>query len=261
MPILTAQPTPAELERVPHHLIGTVPLGEPFDAQRYADQARATLAELAARGKPAVVVGGTGLYFRALFDGFAAVPPASAALRAELGLMSLPDLVARLERADPAAPAQLDARNPRRVARAIEIVETSGRPLAEFRATPRAPWPPGLLLTRDREELRGRIAANVAAMFHLGVEAEVRAAEAWIPPGAPRPAAFQAIGFAEISALLRGEISRPEAQAAMTTATHQYAKRQLTWFRNQTTFRALDLTASSHPSQAAESALHALDLS
>jgi tRNA dimethylallyltransferase len=253
LPILTAQPSAEDMRRVPHHLVGCVPAGESFDAQRYVEMARPILEEIAARGKMALIVGGTGLYFRALIDGFAPTPASDATLRAELEEMPLSDLVERLSAADPAAPGQIDMRNKRRVTRAIEIVELSGRPLAEFRNTPRTEAT-GLLLVRDREDLRRRIAANVEAMFEVGVVEEVRALRDNVGPTAAR-----AIGFREIQALIRGEMTRAECQEAIVTATRHYVKRQLTWFRNQTTFSSLDLTGTQHPSDAVESALHALE--
>jgi len=253
LPILTAQPSAEDMRRVPHHLVGTVPATETFDAQRYVEMARPILTEIAARGKTALIVGGTGLYFRALIDGFAPTPASNAVLRAELEEMPLSDLLERLRAADPAAPGQIDARNKRRVTRAIEIVELSRRPLAEFRNTPRTDAR-GLLLVREREDLRRRIAANVETMFETGVVEEVRVLGENVGPTAAR-----AIGFREIQALIRGETTRAECQEAIVTATRQYAKRQLTWFRNQTTFASLDLTGTQHPSDAVESALHALE--
>ena len=115
MTTLTAQPTAGEMRRVPHHLIGCIPPMEAFDAQQYADLARPILADIAGRGRPALVVGGTGLYFRALIDGFAPTPAPDAALRAELENLNLDAVVSRLEAADPAAPALVDCRNKRRV--------------------------------------------------------------------------------------------------------------------------------------------------
>jgi tRNA dimethylallyltransferase len=233
-------------------LIGCVPVAESFDAHRYAALARSVVDEILARGRTPLVVGGTGLYFRALIDGFAPTPAADAELRAELEGTDLPALVRRLDAADPNAPAMVDLRNKRRVVRAIEIVELSGRPLAEFRATPRAEVR-GLLLVRERGELLRRIEANVRAIFDAGVVEEVRSLGDGIGPTASR-----AIGLREIQALIRGETTRRECEAAMILATRQYAKRQLTWFRKQTTFRALDLTGTQHPS--VESALGAIDL-
>ena len=252
LPLLTAQPTPKEHSRVPHHLVGCVPVTEAFDAQRYADQARPLIDEILTRGRMALVVGGTGLYFRALIDGLAPTPPPDASLRAELNALDLPDLIARLRAADPSAPVQVDLQNKRRVTRAIEIVEGSARPLAEFRKTPPSSAC-GLLLTRERKELHERIAANVRAMFEQGVVEEVRALADSLGPTASR-----AIGVREIQALLRGEMSRAACEEAIVIATRQYAKRQLTWFRHQTTFQPLDLTGPPHPSLAVESALRAL---
>ncbi len=250
LPILTAQPTAEEQAEVPHHLIGCVPVSETFNAEAYARLARPAIDGVLARGRIALVVGGTGLYFRALSDGLAAMPPVDAALREELSGMPLDALVARLRAADLAAVGQIDIRNPRRVTRAIEIVETSGRPLATFRATPRAAVR-GWLLTRERGELRERIAANVRAMFAAGVVEEVRAAGAG-------PTASRAIGFREIQGLIRGELAQAACEDAMGAASRQYAKRQLTWFRNQITLSALDVTGMHTP--AVEMALDALDL-
>lgn len=232
-----------------------MPATEAFDAQRYAETARPVVQDIRARGKTALVVGGTGLYFRALVEGFAPVPAADPAFRSALDALPLDALVERLRAADPAAPELVDRKNKRRVTRAIEIVEGSGRPLADFRATPSVlRQAPGLLLIRKRPELRDRIAANVRAMFAGGVIEEVRALGDEVGPTASR-----AIGFAEIRAHLRGELTRDACVEKITVATRQYAKRQLTWFRNQTTFRPLDLTASHHPSDALNAALAAID--
>ncbi len=254
LPILTAQPGTADLRRVPHHLVGAVPVSESFDAQRYAEQARRLLCDITARDRRVLVVGGTGLYFRALIDGFAPTPAVDPDLRAELEQMDLPALVQRLREADSEGAARVDLQNKRRVTRAIEIVESSGRPLAEFRATPRKDVR-GLQLVRERDDLRNRIGLNVRAMFAAGVVDEVRLLGDTIGPTAAR-----AIGLREIQALIRCETTPSECEAAMITATRQYAKRQLTWFRNQTTFRALDLTGTQRPSQMVENALRVLDL-
>lgn len=253
LPILTAQPAAAEMGRVPHHLIGCIPPTEAFDAQRYAELARPILADIARRGRRALVVGGTGLYFRALIDGFAPTPPPDAGLRRELEDLDLDALVGRLEAADPAAPALVDCRNKRRVVRAIEIVEGSGRPLADFRSTPRM-TATGLLVTRDREELRDRIAANVRQMLAMGAIEEVKALGDGVGPTAER-----AIGLKDIRAYIQGALSLDQCIERMTLETQRYAKRQLTWFRNQTTFKPLDLTGTQHWSAAVESALRALE--
>lgn len=238
MPVLTAQPTESQRSRVPHHLVGCVPVCDAFDVHQYALQARKALDDIASRSRTALVVGGTGLYFRALIDGLATTPPANAELRASMTQLELSALIERLRNLDPDAPSQIDLRNRRRVERAIEIVEGSGMPLAEFRQTPRTNAP-GLYLTRQRPDLVSRIDTNVREMFERGVVDEVAALAGPIGPTATR-----AIGFYEIQLLLRGEMNSDECQSAIAVATRRYAKRQLTWFRNQTTFQPLELTPS-----------------
>ncbi len=241
IPVLTAAPTAADRAIVPHHLVGTVPVATAFDSAAYAHAARAALADIHRRGKRALIVGGTGLYVRALTTGLDPTPPVDPALRTELNSLPLPALVARLRDLDPAAPDQVEIANPRRVQRAIEICETSGRPLADFRTATAAPKPTnGILLTRDRADLLTRIEGNVTSLFTANVESEIRAL------GPVGPTAARALGLCEIQALLRGETTRAEATVAISLATRQYAKRQLTWFRNQLNFAPLDLTTFPH---------------
>ncbi len=239
LPLLTAQPGPDLLGRVPHHLIGVLPLGESCDAARYAAAARACIAEISSRGRVPILVGGTGLYIKALTHGLAELPPVDPVVRAEIGAMDPAAVLARLADIDPTAPSQIDAKNPVRVRRALEIVLATGRPLASSRAT----WPAGssapqefrgVVLARDRDELYRRIADNVDAMFAGGVVEEVRAASN------AGPSASRAIGFREIQALLRGECDLVSCREAIVTATRRYAKRQITWCRNQFAFPAID---------------------
>jgi tRNA dimethylallyltransferase len=248
IPILTAAPTGAQRAAVPHHLVGTIPVADPFDAATYARAARTALADIHHRGKRALIVGGTGLYLRALTTGLDPTPPIDHTLRAELNSLPLPDLLARLAAADPAAPAQIDAANPRRVQRAIEICETSRRPLADFRTTSAEKPTNGILLTRDRTELLTRIDHNVTALFSANVESEIRQL------GPVGPTASRTLGLREIQAVLRGDSTRAEASSTIALATRQYAKRQLTWFRNQLNFEPLDLTTLPHLPDAVESA-------
>jgi tRNA dimethylallyltransferase len=273
LPLLTAQPTAAEQLGIPHHLVGSIDPSESFDAGRYQRTAEPILQEIAVRGAIPLLVGGTGLYLKALLGGLDDMPGNDPALRAELALLDLSTLVERLSDADPDAPAQIDLRNRRRVERALEIILLTGKPLAASRTqragiqkTPSSisdlqsshDSPPSslraLLVIRDREELNARIAANVVSMFERGVEAEVAA----LPEERVGATAAMTLGLREIRALLRGEISRAEAIEAITTATRRYAKRQMTWFKNQHDFPILNLSEFSDPDQAVKEALRLL---
>lgn len=256
LPILSAQPTPEERAGIPHHLIGCVDPEEAFDTGRYLRMAEPVLAGIAARGRRPIVVGGTGLYVKALLGGVDDLPPGDPVLRQEFAGIDLAELIARLGRLDPAAPDAVDCANRRRVERALEIVSLTGKPLASARRGPR-PVTPGvlaLLLVRDREELHARIAANVDAMFARGVEAEVAA----LPPERIGPTAAGTLGLREIRALLDGTMTREEARDAIVTATKRYAKRQGTWFRNQHDFPVLNLSLFPEPEAALAEALRLL---
>ncbi len=227
--------------RVPHHLIGTLPVSESFDAARFRDMALATIKGIRQRGKVPIIVGGSGMYLKALTHGLDTLPPRDDRLREELSRLSLDQLLQRLDDLDPEARAYIDCLNPRRVQRALEICLQSGQPFAATRQK----WHSknsdefrGLFLTRDRAELYARIAENVRAMFPQGVVDEVRKLENI------GPTASLAIGLREIQAHIRGEISEQACIEAMIPATCRYAKRQLTWFRNQSNFPSIDLTAS-----------------
>ena len=258
LPILTAQPTPAQQAGVPHHLLGSVDPAEGYDAGRYAREAPPIIEAIAARGRIPIVIGGTGLYLKALIFGLDELPGNDPALRKELSGIDLPSLLERLRMADPDALALIDTANRRRVERALEIVVLTGRPLAESRtgrmASARLPGVRSLLLTREREELSARIGRNVRMMFERGVEREVAA----LPEEKTGPTAAMALGLREIRALLHGELSRGEAEESITTATRRYAKRQKTWFRNQHAFPSLDLSRFASEERALEEALRLL---
>jgi tRNA dimethylallyltransferase len=221
----------------------------------YADEAWRCIRDIQSRGRVPILAGGTGLYLKALTHGLAEMPKADVDLRANITAMPLEDALAALSEKDPAAPAAIDIRNPVRVRRTLEIVLLTGRPLAESRGT----WSEdkglfrGLVLTRDREDLRSRIAANVDAMFASGVIEEVKAAT-HAGDGAAR-----AIGFREIQQLLQGEITESACKSGIVLATQRYAKRQLTWGRTQFTFPSLNLSGSTTPEAALLAALDLLD--
>lgn len=247
LPILTSQPAGDLLRRVRHHLIGTVPLLESYDVARYAEEARACMGGIFGRGRVPVVVGGTGLYLKALTHGLAELPPVDEALRREIRAMGPSGALERLRALDPEAVARIDLKNPVRVSRALEIVIATGRPLAASRGSWQASRDEfsGIVLERERGELRERIERNVDAMFEQGVVDEVRRAH---PAGR---GASRAIGYGEIVRLLAGEIGEVVCRAEIVRATWRYAKRQLTWSRNQFSFPTINLTATTDPIEAA----------
>jgi len=256
LPILTAQPPPELVRRVPHHLIGVLGLHESCSAARFAEMARRCIREIQSRGKIPILTGGTGLYLKALTHGLADLPPVDAALRKKISAMEPSDALARLGEADGQAPGQIDARNPARVRRALEIVLSTGRPLAASRANWKSEGSGfrGLVLERDRGELWKRIEENACSMFEKGVVEEVRRA-ASAGPGVAR-----AIGFHEIQELIAGRIAVPECRNAIITATRRYAKRQLTWCRHQFNFPVIHLSATNPPVSLIESAIQLLGI-
>ena len=239
--LLSAKPEPAELAAAPHHLIGVVPLSAPMDAERFRELAASTISAIHGRGKPAFVVGGSGLYVKALADGLSTLPRADADLRARLDQLSEMELFVRLARLDPESAGLIDRRNKRRLIRAVEICLLTGRPAsAQRQRATSLPTPAGVLLWRDRTELYERINARVKLMFARGVIAEVRASAESVGP-----TAAQMLGFAQIRELIAGRISESECIASIQQATRRYAKRQLTWFSRQTSFEPLNISRSS----------------
>lgn len=238
---LSAKPDKAMRARVPHHLIGEIPLSRSFDVATYRELALARIAEIAARGAVPIICGGAGLYVRALTHGIAdGLPQADAALRARLESEPLATLVARLRELDPAA--TVDENNPRRVVRALEVCMLTGLPFSSFRAEWNdAPPVRGVIVSRPREELHQRIELRTEAMFAAGVVAEVAAA------GPVGPTAAQMLGLREIQAHIAGDLSLQACKAAIALATRQYAKRQLTWFRRERGYTWLDLSSDPEP--------------
>jgi tRNA dimethylallyltransferase len=240
----TAKPSPADRARVPHHLIDLLDLTESMNAARYAEEARRTAQAIAARGRPVLVVGGSGFYLRTFFgavaDGRAVPPDLRLGIEARLASAGLPALVAELRRLNPAGLGDLDVDNPRRVARALERCLASGRTLAELAAEfalqpfPFAGWNVRLVrLDRPPAELATRIAARVDAMLRAGLVEEVtRMLAAGLRDHA---SASRAIGYREVIAWLDGGRALPEAALAALIAqdTRALVKKQRTWFRTQ----------------------------
>jgi tRNA dimethylallyltransferase len=244
--LLTAKPPPAELARARHHLLGSVPLAEEMNAGKFRALALAAIQQIQSLGKRPLVVGGSGLYLKALTHGLSPLPGASAELRAEFESRSDAELTSRLTALDPVVAGRIDLKNRRRVVRALEICLLSGKAVSDQRgewsavAAETAARPAGVFVFREREDLYDRINRRVEAMFDAGAIEEVRATA---PVG---PTAAKTIGFSEIQALLAGTLSAQECIAQIQQATRQYAKRQLTWFRRQSNFEPLNLSHLSH---------------
>jgi tRNA dimethylallyltransferase len=244
--ILTAAPTSEERARVPHHLFGIIDANQEFHAARYAALAREVLSEIAMRGRTALVVGGSGLYIKALTHGLDDLP-SDAALREQLHEMSLAEKVARLRTVDPAGAAEMNLGNPRHVERALEICLLSGRPASELKQRWRGPDDAGLrgvLLDWPRDVLNRRIGQRVDDMFARGAVEEVARIDQSC--GFSNTAA-RAIGVREIRAFLAGPFTRDEAIASVALATRRYAKRQMTWFRSERWLKTICLDSGTTP--------------
>jgi len=235
MDIGTAKPTAAQLKRVPHHLIDVADPETPWSVAAYSNAAKEHLREIDARGRLALLVGGSGQYLWALLEGWA--PPGGvgdAGLRRKLEQIADEQgskaLHAQLEEIDPQTAARIDHRNIRRVVRALEIFQTTGLPPS----TVRKRNPSGLLDLRiglylPREELYARIDARIDAMIEAGLIDEVRALLAGgVSPEVP---AMSAIGYRQIVNFLRGDVSEVDAVREIRRATRQFVRRQANWFK------------------------------
>ncbi len=239
--LLTAKPDAATLAKVRHHLSGTVPLQEEMNAEKFRRAASRFIDEIHSRDKPALVVGGSGLYIKTLTHGLAALPEPDPNLRVRLNKMSLNELRRRLVDLDPETALKIDMQNQRRLVRAVETCLLTGKPVSEQRVQWRSTIPAtGVFVFRDRDELYTRINNRVEAMFENGVIGEARAA------GAMSSTASFMIGLFEIRELLAGQMSILQCIAAIQQSTRRYAKRQLTWFRRQSNFEPLNLSLLSH---------------
>jgi len=244
---LTASPTAADRERVPHHLYAVLDPDRSCDAARYRQLATPVVDDILARGRTPIVTGGSGLYLKFLSHGTPALPAGDPALRAELAREPLAALVERLRRLDPAEAARTDLHNRRYVTRALEICLLAGRPCSELRdrwraeAATREARLQGLLIQRPRPELHSRIEARSLAMLEHGAIDEVAALDS------VSPTLEKAIGYREIRALLAGEADRTNTLARLVAATRRYAKRQQTWFRRERWLRPLAWTEPDPP--------------
>jgi tRNA dimethylallyltransferase len=237
--VLTARPTDAEERLVPHRLFGHVDAAENYSVGRYlADVAQLLTGELA--DTPLILAGGTGLYFKTLMTGLAAIPPVDPAiriaLRARFDDEGVAALYAELSARDPASATRIMPRDRSRILRALEVLEATGKPISQWHGEGEAPLiAPAqaikVFLHPEREVLTRRIAARFATMLEEGALDEVRALDARnLQETLP---AMKAHGVPWLRRHLRGEISREDALEGAVMDTRRYAKRQVTWFRNQ----------------------------
>lgn len=234
--VLSARPSEAEMQGVPHLLFGTWDGATACSAADWADAARREIAAAHARGALPILVGGTGLYIRTLLDGIAPVPEIDPAVRAAVRAMPLANAYQALSQADPERAARLAPADAQRITRALEVVLSTGKPLAHWQrqisgGIDRAVRLLPLVLMPERSWLYERCDRRFALMWQGGAIAEVeRLLTRGLPESLP---VMRAIGVPEIAAFLRGECAPAEAIALGQQATRNYAKRQYTWLRNQ----------------------------
>jgi tRNA dimethylallyltransferase len=238
--IITARPTPDEEKRVPHRLYGHVDAAENYSVGRWFGEAAAALADTFGQGRPAIMTGGTGLYFSTLTRGIAAVPPVPAEIRRvvrnRLTTEGVAALHQELSKRDPATAARLKPGDRARITRALEVVLATGRSLTQWHednmpARLDLAAAAKVFLMPNRDELGLRIDARFDAMMAAGALEEVRAFAARnLDPNLP---AMKAHGVPWLIRHLKGEIAMAEAVAQAKRDTRRYTKRQTTWFRNQ----------------------------
>ena len=236
MDLGTAKPSAADRARIRHHLIDVVDLTMPFDVAQFLHRAERAVQDVQARGRLPILCGGTGLYFKAFFHGLGETPGPTTNLRSELEKTPLPQLLSELAERDPATYQRIDQQNPRRVIRAIEVIRLTGKPYSQQRAD----WAridhdsqaaPMFGLSRSSADLRQRIDARVQEMFDRGLVEETRRL---LKAGlAQNRTALQALGYRQVFEHLNGVRPLDDTIALVKIRTHQFAKRQMTWFRRQ----------------------------
>ncbi|WP_114228124.1 MULTISPECIES: tRNA (adenosine(37)-N6)-dimethylallyltransferase MiaA [Sphingomonas] len=234
--IISAGPSPSEFARVEHRLFGFRDPGDPCSAAEWAGLAAREVRAVWADGRLPILVGGTGLYLRTLLDGIAPVPPIDPAVRSAVRAATVADNHRELRELDPEAATRLHPADTTRIARALEVVRSTGRSLADWQQAREGGLRAeadlrGAILLPPRAWLYERCEGRFAAMLDEGAIAEVRSLlERGLDPALP---AMRMIGVREVAALLRGEVDRAGCVAAGAQATRNYAKRQYTWFRHQ----------------------------
>lgn len=241
--VATAKPTPAERARVPHHLLDLVDPGVPFSAGDYARDAREAIAAIQARGRTAIVCGGTGFYLAALAGGLDEIATGAdraerAAARARVAAIPPAARHAALAEVDPSSAARLHPRDLQRIDRALEVWHLTGEPASALRTGGERRLPHlAVRLVRPRAELHRRIERRLDAMLDAGLEDEARAL--WEEGRSPDEPGLDTIGVQEWWPRFEGERSLVETRRRILVATRRYAKRQETWFRHQGSYRPL----------------------
>jgi len=238
MDIGTAKPDDETRARVRHHLLDLIDPDSAYSAARFRTDALAAIADIRARGRIPLLVGGTMLYFKALREGLSDLPPADVAVRARLDARAAdegwPALYAELARVDPATAARLDPTDSQRIQRALEVYELSGRPISALQNA-RRPAETGLLslalVPHDRAELHRRIAVRFDAMLAAGLVDELSALRQRFRLDASMPS-MRCVGYRQAWQFIDGEGGRDELRARGAAATRQLARRQLTWLRS-----------------------------
>lgn len=241
VPLLTQQPQRTWQERIPHHLIGTLDLSEPWSAADFRRHALQLIDDILARSRAPLIVGGTGLYVRALLDGLCAAPAAQPRVRqqltADIAAQGSAAVHQRLAAVDPVAAQKIHPRDARRIVRALEVYAATGTPLSQHWARQphdTFPHPYQLIgLAMPREALYARINARVARMFEEGVVDEARALDG----ERLSHTAGQMLGLPAIREHAAGRITRERAVELVQQQTRQYARRQLIWFRKEPRLR------------------------
>ena len=234
MDIGTAKITIEERKGIPHHLLDLLDVTEDANVAWYQEKARAAITDIHARGKHAIIVGGTGLYIKAILDELN-FPDTDPVVRAELELefatKGIAPLFERLEKLDPAAALAIDKANSRRVIRALEVIKITGKPFTANlprEESSRYPYAKQFGLVMDRDTLSERISLRVDRMWEQGL---VQEAEKLVAAGIMNGITAQrALGYAQVIAQIEGKVSQEEAQEETKRATRQYARRQETWF-------------------------------
>ena len=235
----TAKPDPVQRGRVRHHLIDICDPAESYSAARFRQDARACIEDILARGRLPLLVGGTGLYFRALLDGLAELPVADPNLRARLAgehhALGTAAMHARLQAVDPLRAVQIHPNDPQRILRALEVFETTGYSMSRLLCAGNANGLPyrvhrWVLAHGDRAALYRQLAARFHGMLERGLVNEVIGLRSRADLDLSKPA-MRAVGYRAVWRYLAGELNYAEMVDAAITATRQLAKRQVTWFR------------------------------